>query len=194
MFVVVEFMDENEVETVLASWVGDAEQGCSWPPYISKITMAIKHFDPPHPSWTVLLIKRVFCKVESYEKARARCRQAEDTSDVGTTDTDAPVKRRRITPKHLDSSESETDSEPVTVKNATTLKRPPPIPTAPLLPVLVPAQMQLTAPLPHIRSPLPRIRSPLSSCPVPCLPTDPTGPFEPKAHACCKQYFNFSNV
>ena len=33
---------------------------------------------------------------ESYEKARARCRQAEDTSDVGTTDTDAPVKRRRI--------------------------------------------------------------------------------------------------
>ena len=56
--------DGNEEETVPASWVDDAGHGCSWPPYtISKITMAIKHLDPPPPSWTVFPIKRVFCKV-----------------------------------------------------------------------------------------------------------------------------------
>ena len=64
VFVVVGFMDGHEVETVPASWVDDAEQEISWPPYtISKITIAVKNLDPPPPSWTVFPIKRVFCKV-----------------------------------------------------------------------------------------------------------------------------------
>ncbi|XP_076295397.1 uncharacterized protein LOC143216335 isoform X2 [Lasioglossum baleicum] len=128
---VVQFVDDKTVEAVPTSWLeGDK---CYWPPLPqSKLSNAIKKLEPPQPSWIQFTVKSFRNSIFSdYVKARAKAKEAEDSSDLQSeVDEYGLPKKRKITRPSWNTSSEELSSDDTMQPTPPSLRRKPKIVTA----------------------------------------------------------------
>nr|CAB3267653.1 inactive serine/threonine-protein kinase VRK3 [Phallusia mammillata] len=139
MYAVVEFSGENDesgcsmIEIIPLGWLRENEKLCYWPPYRNslKIAKCVKNHVDADSTWTSCTVKRVMYKTDSYLKAREKLRQAEEVSDLQTSDiSDSEVSKKRIkrpVARYADFDSDSDDSSPPSKKRTQSAPLPPPL-------------------------------------------------------------------
>ncbi|XP_078487899.1 uncharacterized protein LOC144745831 [Ciona intestinalis] len=139
MYAVIEFAEEDNgdgcsmIEIIPLGWLSEKEEFCYWPPcaYRLKLAKLVKNNVEADSTWMKCTIKRVMYKTDSYLKAREKLRQAEDVSDLQTSDkSDAEMskkRKKRPVARYADCDSDSDDSPPPLKKRTQSAPAPPPL-------------------------------------------------------------------
>ncbi|XP_070395589.1 uncharacterized protein [Dermacentor albipictus] len=110
MYAVLRFVDDNSVAVVPTNWLLKNKKMCLWPTVLGthELTKAVKRRAHLNPSTTPSFKVKVIKTTATYDEARQKLPQAENSDNVDTTDQEKGRGKRRKYTRILSSSD---DSE-----------------------------------------------------------------------------------
>ncbi|KAF5276984.1 hypothetical protein FQR65_LT16108 [Abscondita terminalis] len=116
-YIGVEFAEDSGagMALVCSSWLTPRKTKVFWPPHktYEQYNKALKNNDEPvENEWKLFKINKRLFETDDLLKARHKLKQAEDTSDLQSEDTDSiSLKRKRRPPQKINNCSSDSDSE-----------------------------------------------------------------------------------